>query len=97
MSCLSPLARTPIIVDRDTGELHITGTAHPVSYYVREYAEKKRVREAGIRGNCPNCGALDDERAEFSACPYATGGRWKEGVQGDIDMRQLRGELVAVE
>lgn len=27
----------PLIVDRRTGELHVTGTAHPVEHYIEEF------------------------------------------------------------
>lgn len=57
---------TPIIVDRDTGELHLTGTSHPVSHYIREYEHGKRRQQAADRGNCPSCGAPYDNRTEFS-------------------------------
>jgi len=32
---------TPLIVDRDTGELHVTGTAHPVDHYVEMYRRQR--------------------------------------------------------
>lgn len=32
----------PLIVDRETGEMHETGTAHPVEHYLREYEEARR-------------------------------------------------------
>jgi hypothetical protein len=31
---------TPLIVDRETGELHVTGTAHPVDHYIEAYRRK---------------------------------------------------------
>lgn len=51
----------PIIVDRDTGELRLTGTAHPVSHYVREYEAEKRLRAEEAWPRCPGCGAPYDE------------------------------------
>ena len=33
----------PLIVDRETGELHECGSAHPVDHYVREYERSRRV------------------------------------------------------
>jgi|SRR5688572_9729382 hypothetical protein len=27
----------PLIVDRRTGELHVTGTAHPIEHYIEEF------------------------------------------------------------
>lgn len=50
----------PIIVDRDTAELHITGTAHPITHYIRDYVEKKRARELASRPRCPGCGVPYD-------------------------------------
>ncbi|MFP0197881.1 YrhB domain-containing protein [Pseudomonas sp. PHC1] len=32
----------PLLVDRDTGELHSFGTARPPKEYLEEYSEKKR-------------------------------------------------------
>lgn len=27
----------PLIVNRETGDLHVTGTAHPIEHYIAEY------------------------------------------------------------
>ncbi|MBN8469455.1 hypothetical protein JYJ95_23385 [Corallococcus exiguus] len=32
----------PMIVDRMTGELHVTGTAYPVEHYIAEYEARLR-------------------------------------------------------
>jgi len=32
----------PIIVNRETGQLHITGTAQPIEHYITEYEAKLR-------------------------------------------------------
>ncbi|NBC39348.1 YrhB domain-containing protein [Corallococcus exiguus] len=32
----------PMIVDRVTGELHVTGTAYPVEHYIAEYEARSR-------------------------------------------------------
>jgi len=31
----------PLIVDRESGELHVTGTAHPVDHYIEAYRRKR--------------------------------------------------------
>ncbi len=31
------LGNTPLIVDRTTAQLHVTGTAEPIEYYIAEY------------------------------------------------------------
>lgn len=31
----------PLLVDRDTGKLHVTGTAKPVEHYIAEYEAAK--------------------------------------------------------
>jgi hypothetical protein len=31
----------PLIVDRVTGELHVTGTAHPLQHYIDDYRRKR--------------------------------------------------------
>ncbi|WP_210514774.1 YrhB domain-containing protein [Pantoea ananatis] len=31
----------PFIIDKDTGELHVFGTAHPLKEYLQDYEEKK--------------------------------------------------------
>ena len=41
----SVAGNAPLIVDRDDGSVHITGTAHPVAEYVRQYAESRLVVE----------------------------------------------------
>jgi hypothetical protein len=33
----------PIIIDRQTGELHVTGTARSLEYYLTEYRQNRRV------------------------------------------------------
>lgn len=32
----------PILVDRVTGEAHVTGTAYPIDHYITEYAGRRR-------------------------------------------------------
>ena len=34
------VGNTPIIVDKMTGELTVTGTAHPIEYYIEQYKAK---------------------------------------------------------
>lgn len=41
----------PIFVDRDTGQVRMTGTARPVQDYVAEYAERKRRLAEGWPGS----------------------------------------------
>jgi Immunity protein 35 len=36
----------PLIVDRRTGELHVTGTAYPIEHYIAEY--RKARMEMGL-------------------------------------------------
>lgn len=31
----------PLIVDRRTGQLHVTGTAHPIEHYIEEFRRKR--------------------------------------------------------
>lgn len=35
----------PIILDKNTGKIHETGTAYPVEYYIEEYERSKSQRE----------------------------------------------------
>ena len=37
------VGNAPLIVDRATGELHETGTAHPIEHYIREYEARRQV------------------------------------------------------
>ena len=30
----------PLIVDKDSGKVHETGTAHPIEYYIEEYKKQ---------------------------------------------------------
>jgi hypothetical protein len=55
----------PIIVDRDDGTLFVTGTAHPVSHYLRQYETEKRLRAKAARPRCPACGAAFDDAARL--------------------------------
>lgn len=32
----------PLIVDRDSGDIVTTGTAHPIEYYIAEYESRHR-------------------------------------------------------
>ncbi|ATG03230.1 MULTISPECIES: YrhB domain-containing protein [Lelliottia] len=32
----------PFIVDKDTGEIHVFGTAHPLKEYLQNYEEQKK-------------------------------------------------------
>jgi len=34
------VGNAPIIVDKQTGNMHLTGTAYPLEVYIREYEEK---------------------------------------------------------
>jgi hypothetical protein len=31
----------PLIFDRRTGELHVTGTAHPIEHYIDEFRKRR--------------------------------------------------------
>lgn len=34
----------PLIVDRELGEIHVTGTAHPLDHYIREFRRANQPR-----------------------------------------------------
>jgi hypothetical protein len=34
----------PFIVDKDTGEIHVFGTAHPLKEYLQNYEEQKKTK-----------------------------------------------------
>ncbi|MEM0963600.1 MAG: YrhB domain-containing protein [Bacteroidota bacterium] len=36
------VGNAPLIVDRRTGELHVTGTAHPIAHYIAAYESSRR-------------------------------------------------------
>jgi hypothetical protein len=55
----------PIIADRDDGMVYVTGTAHPVSYYLQQYEAEKRERAKAARPRCPACGAAFDNQARL--------------------------------
>jgi len=37
----------PFLIDRDTANLHVLGTAHPVSFYIQEYAAQRGSKGPG--------------------------------------------------
>ncbi len=41
------LGNAPLIVDKESGDLHVTGTAKPTEYYIEEY-ERKRVKDTSV-------------------------------------------------
>jgi hypothetical protein len=40
----------PILIDRETGQIHSTGTARPVEEYIERYRESKRRTNEGWAG-----------------------------------------------
>lgn len=38
------VGNAPLIVDREDGELYITGTAHPVQHYLQEHRHGRRTK-----------------------------------------------------
>lgn len=38
------VGNAPLIVDRDTGEIHMTGTALPTEHYLQHYRQSRRSR-----------------------------------------------------
>jgi len=50
----------PLIVDRDDGSLHVTGTAQPIEHYIEEYRRNWKGHLAHFP--CPCCGYLTFHR-----------------------------------
>jgi Immunity protein 35 len=48
---LDALGNAPVLVDRDTGQVCLTGTARPTEQYVAEYAERQRRLREGWPGS----------------------------------------------
>ena len=39
----SSVGNAPIIVDEDTGQIHVTGTASPVEHYIAIYERHRKI------------------------------------------------------
>jgi len=66
------LGNAPLIVDREDGSVHATGTARPVQYYIHEYEHKK-----GLRPDPP------DPALSWAGIAAAEAGQAPEGKDND--------------